>query len=165
MAMTKKPQRKHQKAPPKKVEKLEQKSKAIQMRMLRFSYRAIAERLGITHTTAERWVAEAMGEYNQTRLQGAEKLRERELAHLDYLITKLAPKIEAGDTGAIGSAVRVSERRARLLGLDAPAKVEVTNTVLHIDYSKLSDGELQTLQTLLDKSGVIDAEPAEDTAG
>ena len=32
--------------------------------------------------------------------------------------------VEVGDLKAVGQAVRISERRARLLGLDTPTKVE-----------------------------------------
>ena len=53
----------------------------------------------------------------------AEEVRQLQLARLDLWLTKLEKKINKGDIKAIQTALRIEERRARLLGLDAPVKV------------------------------------------
>jgi hypothetical protein len=51
---------------------------------------------------------------------GVERMRKVENERLDYYLTKLAGAINAGDEKAIARAVSISERRAKLNGLDAP---------------------------------------------
>ena len=50
----------------------------------------------------------------------ATELRALELARLDGMNLGLWPAVEAGSPPAVSAAVRVSERRAKLLGLDEP---------------------------------------------
>ncbi len=52
------------------------------------------------------------------RREDTNALFELELERLDRWLERLKVKIEAGDTGAISTALRVSERRCKLLGLD-----------------------------------------------
>jgi hypothetical protein len=67
----------------------------------------------------------------------AERLCELEIRRLDALTMALAPGIQSGDVRAILAAVRVMERRAKLLGLDGPQRFAgpdggpVAITVIH----------------------------------
>jgi hypothetical protein len=45
---------------------------------------------------------------------------------LDHAMIAIMPKIESGDVASIETMIRLEARRARLLGLDAPAKVAPT---------------------------------------
>ena len=55
---------------------------------------------------------------------------------LDYLQEKLGDRIEAGDLSAINTYLRISERRAKLNGLDGAQKIEHSGGVaitLHME--------------------------------
>jgi len=54
----------------------------------------------------------------------AEQVRTLEIERLDYLWNSLMAKATDGDPQAIGVMLRIMERRSRLLGLDAPTKVQ-----------------------------------------
>lgn len=58
----------------------------------------------------------------------AEALRAIECDRLDTYLVRLAPRIAEGEDKAINTAIRISERRARLLGLDSPQQVDATLT-------------------------------------
>lgn len=64
----------------------------------------------------------------ETVLPLADEVRKIELDRLDRWLVKLDGEIEAGLDLAknIATAVRVSERRCRLMGADAPERVEAT---------------------------------------
>jgi hypothetical protein len=55
----------------------------------------------------------------------AEEIRTIELARLDGLMVTLWPAARRGDLAAVDRILKVMERRAKLLGLDAPARHEV----------------------------------------
>ncbi|WP_133512319.1 hypothetical protein [Candidatus Thiosymbion oneisti] len=50
-----------------------------------------------------------------------------EFDRYDYLLQMPAPEIEKGCVPAILAALKISERRCKLLGLDAPAKTAMTD--------------------------------------
>lgn len=66
--------------------------------------------------------------------------RKVELERLNYLDQKNAEKLEAGDAGAITVALRISERRSKLLGMDAPQQVQAV--VATVDVTETPFGEL-----------------------
>lgn len=69
-----------------------------------------------------------------------EELRERQLARLDRMWEGLSAALQSGDTDAVRAAVRLAEREARLMGLDAPTKVQVSDEL---------DGEIEALMAQL----------------
>ena len=56
--------------------------------------------------------------------QPADELREAELDRVDRLQLALWPKAMKGDNASINTIIRLMERRARLLGLDTPIKIQ-----------------------------------------
>lgn len=67
--------------------------------------------------------------------------RALELAKLDEMEIKVSSNARAGHEGAIDRALRIMERRAKILGLDAPAKQEVD--LRNID--RLIEAELERI--------------------
>jgi hypothetical protein len=55
----------------------------------------------------------------------AEDMRALELARYDAWTRAIAAECSTGNLGAITVALRISERRCRLLGLDAPTKLKI----------------------------------------
>ena len=51
-------------------------------------------------------------------------MRDLEAARLDAMLLPLWRRVQQGDERAVDRALKIMERRARLLGLDAPSKSE-----------------------------------------
>ena len=99
-------------------------AKALALRIRGATYAQIGEQLKVTTTAAHRYVRDGLAELNKVKLENAEEYRELELAKLD----RFEAKLNSGDLdlAAVGMLLKISERRCRLLGIDAPAKVEAT---------------------------------------
>ena len=134
------------------------------------TYQAIAEQLGYANAKgAHKAVASAM---KLTLCEPAEELRELEVARLDAMLLALWRRVQSGDEKAIDRALKIAERRAKLLGLDAPQRLEQAGPeggpVQHeycYDFSNLSDEDLmREIQETLAESGQppLWGEPGED---
>ena len=62
------------------------------------------------------------------QLPEVEAARSQEVARLDSWVSVLGPAIAKGDEKAINTALKVVALKAKLLGLEAPRKVETTNS-------------------------------------
>ena len=102
---------------------------ALKLRMAGLSYSQIAQHLGVSKSTAHKAVIRALDRLNQRIAEEAEQVRRLELERLDVMFRSLWPQVLKGNQGAIDRALRIMERRARLLGLDAAQKVNVQGTI------------------------------------
>jgi hypothetical protein len=93
------------------------------LRIAGATYRQIGKQLTVSEKTAYLDVQAELGRLDAIAKEKAERLRDLEARRLDHWTVALAAGIRSGDPRAIGAAVRLSERRARLLGLDAPLKI------------------------------------------
>lgn len=103
----------------------ERRSETRQMLILKqagASYRAIADKFQLS--VSEVW-RRIKNELDNTPLPEATQLRALEVLKLDEYERRLQPAISDGDTKAISQAVRISERRCKMLGLDLPIRNEV----------------------------------------
>ncbi|MBK5937161.1 helix-turn-helix domain-containing protein [Halorhodospira halophila] len=103
------------------------KAQALELRQSGMTYAAIGGELGISNAQAYRLVSAALREIREQAREEAEQLRDLEAARLDQLQHALWDKALGGDLRAIDRLLRISERRAKLLGLDAPARIAPTN--------------------------------------
>lgn len=90
------------------------------------SYAQIAQQIGVNKGNLSRWVRRKLDELARNNIEGAEDIRRIELERLDVALLAIWPQVRSGNHGAIDRLVRIQERRARLLGLDAPARQEVS---------------------------------------
>ena len=104
----------------------ERRPRVLELKKAGASVRAIARALDVGATTVQRDLDLALGELAAEQRAGAERLRVLELARLDAMHSALWPRVRAGDTDAIDRLLRIAERRSKLLGLDAPARVDIT---------------------------------------
>lgn len=103
-------------------------TQALELRKQGKSYRAIATACGVDVATAWDDIQAEMGELRKLAGAAAEEARELELQRLDRWQEKLeGAGLKSGDHRAVMAAVRISERRAKLLGLDAPTKLAGPN--------------------------------------
>jgi DNA-binding CsgD family transcriptional regulator len=109
----------------------ERRIKVLSLRKAGVSFRAIAETLGCSIATVHGDVQHVYAELNAQQQAEAQELRTLEAARLDDLQAGCWSRARNGDLKAIQTALRIMERRARLLGLDLqpgmalPADMEI----------------------------------------
>jgi hypothetical protein len=98
-----------------------------------WSARRIAEHLGCGHATVSRDVDAILTELSAHQTKDAEKIRARELetlAQAEAAVLKVLDRAEAEDFELVLKAsdriAKLQERRAKLLGLDAPERLDAT---------------------------------------
>lgn len=90
----------------------------VQYRLLGLTYRAIGEKLGISHEQARADEMAARAAVKAGTEETIEELRTRENDRLDMARSAIATQVLKGDLGAVDRWVKISERTARLNGLD-----------------------------------------------
>ena len=109
---------------------------AVEMKRDCKSYEAIGQALGCNRSYAFKLVHKELKRLADETSQNTKELIVLENQRLDYLQEKLGDRIEAGDLSAINTYLRISERRARLNGLDGAQKIEHSGGVaitLHME--------------------------------
>lgn len=115
-----------QKLSPRDVERHARRMKALQLRAARLTYQQIADRLyNGDRGGAYRDIQKAIE--NQEK-EAVTEVRAQEILLLDELARPMVKKAIEGDDKAVNAVLRIMERRAKLLGLDAPTQVEQTGT-------------------------------------
>lgn len=97
---------------------------ALKLRLAGDSFREIADALDFRGASGAYAAVEAA--LTEVVEEPTAQLRAMELARCDAMTKSLWPQVEAGDTDAIRTCLKVMERRAKLTGLDAPVKVDVS---------------------------------------
>lgn len=105
------------------IETIEREAIAFELRKQGLSYNEIGKRLNTTSTTAWNYVNSVLTSINEKLNEDVTRVRILEVSRLDDMLAKLYPKIMAGQEGAITTALRIAERRSKMLGLDAPEKI------------------------------------------
>jgi DNA-binding CsgD family transcriptional regulator len=131
--------------------KSERAVKALDLRIKGYTYRQIAKALGCGEKTAYYDVQNALGTLDGVKKEVAEQLREIEVARLDALLKALDKKIRTGSVPAIFAAVKVADRRSKLLGLDSPTRHELTGKDGAPLAAESNDSLRARLHSLLEK--------------
>lgn len=133
---------------PRKISIAERRAAALRLRKKGATLEAvaaeIAQEFGLPKydkSSAFRDIDIGLQELNQQCIHAAAELRQLEAERLDSYLKSLALRIERGDVNAVGTAVKISESRRKLLGLDAPVQLQV---------EELVHGELDALLTSLE---------------
>ncbi len=109
------------------LEAREREKQALSMRRAGATYLQIADTLGYGNpSNAHRAVFRAL---DRVPLENAHQLRMMECLRLDALQTAHWTPALAGNAPNARIVLRVMERRARLLGLDAPSRMEISEEV------------------------------------
>lgn len=113
-------------------------AKAVELRSLRYTYARIGRELGITEEGARRAVIRGLKDTHPMSEETAEEALFFELMRLDSMLLICWPALMRGDLKAIDRALRIGDRRARLLGLyRRPRRLE--------DGARLTPSEVQGL--------------------
>lgn len=125
--------------------------RVLELRRVGLTWQRIAEEVGYAdHTGAYAAYKRAI---KRTMQQPADELREQEIDRLDRLQVAVWPSAMKGDTRAIMTIIRLMERRAKLLGLDKPIKIEQEVTTW--DGNDTIDRAVRELAALLTADDAI----------
>lgn len=128
---------------------------ALQMRMMGFSYEAIGKRLRISTSHAHGIVTRAL---RNAERSSASELREMENQTLNRMQLAIWPKVIEGHLPSIDRALRISEHRRKMNGLDAPQQVEISLTTRY----EIEQG-FKELEALVLEGEIVD-DDYEDTS-
>lgn len=133
----------------KKLKARELEKQALRLRLAGATYQAIGDALGVSQAAAYKAIRRVLEKTVQQSTESADELRQVEITRLDMLYLKMSPLADSGSMGAVDRCLRIMERRARLLGLDAPAKTDITTDGQAITFIvERDDGqESETLST------------------
>jgi len=117
----------------------EREKRAVELRKEGYTYQEIADELGYKSPASSRSALLRAME-RMLPIEEAEEVRAIEAARLDAMTQRLWAKFKQKgkvNLGIIDRLLRVMERRARLLGIDAPvrAAIEVDMTVEEVDHA------------------------------
>lgn len=130
-------------------------AKAMDLRGKGWTFDEIAEAVGVCKARAHGLVKEGMEELRQESLEQAASLRAIELRRLDMMSRGLWSKLD--DPQAVNALRQISERRSKLLGLDAPAAISLGGILGQPigvaeaqgwDLSKLTTEQLEQLEAI-----------------
>ena len=111
----------------KRVKVAERQKQCLELRRQGMSQAEIATHLGMTRQNVSVTISKALR--NHCR-EASEELIELEVARLDVLLQGIWARASSGNTPDVYAALKIMERRSRLLGLDAPGRsVSVTTTL------------------------------------
>jgi hypothetical protein len=103
----------------------EKEMEVVRLRRVGLSFAEIAKQLDYSNESGPYKALMRHMERNVTELQpSTEAVRQEELGRLDWWLQNISAQIIAGDVPAVNTALRISERKAALLGLDAPKQFE-----------------------------------------
>ncbi|SHL75449.1 hypothetical protein [Streptomyces yunnanensis] len=135
----------------------ERRAKAIRMKIEGATYTQIADALGYASRSAAHMdVKRSLERHVVEEGLAIEAWRELELARLDTLQQAIWDKAMSGDPRVIEAALKILDRRAKLLGLDSAIKLEV----LTVDAL---DAQIQRLEAELNAAAIaaVDSEAGE----
>lgn len=104
----------------------ERRARAISLRIAGMTYEQIGAHLEITPEAAADLIRRTL---TRAENKAADQLRSLENERLDRAQTAIWPKVISGDLKAVDTFLRLSARRARLNGIDAPTQINLSVSV------------------------------------
>lgn len=108
----------------KREELAERRAKVWELRKAGYSTRKIAKALGVSISPIKHDIQVTLRELGAQMTEDLTAYRAEELERLNTLLTGMWKSACGGDVAAAMVCIRIAERRAKLLGLDAPVKVQ-----------------------------------------
>lgn len=125
---------------------IERQRQALELRKAGYGFQVIADRLQY---------ADASGAYRAVRRallrtiqQPADEVRQLELERLDKMMSGLWQAAISGKWLAIDRVLLIMDRRARLLGLDAPTKIDITQRIREVAEEAGLDPDLAVKEAM-----------------
>ena len=103
----------------------ERRQQCFALRLTGCTYQAIADQVGVSRQACHGLVKRELVRLTLETEKDASELRALELERLDSLTQACWEKALGGDLGAVDRLLKISERRARFLGLDSPVQTAI----------------------------------------
>lgn len=140
------------KVTPNAINYAERRTKALRLRSLRWTYQQIADELyNGSRPQAFRDIQKALDDLPK---EDAGHVRQQEVELLDEMARGLVTLARKGDDKAVQSMLRIMDRRAKYLGLDAPTQTEAGGPG---DFTVVFDSSLQ-VNGMTEPTVIVDAE-------
>lgn len=110
---------------------------ALKLALAGVDYQTIADKVGYKSKQAA-WKA-VKSALDKTTKAAAEDVKEMQLLRLDQMLKAIWANVLNGNFGAIDRALKIEERRARLLGMDAPYKIAPTDPTGKESYELITE--------------------------
>jgi hypothetical protein len=120
------PRKRTQIATPAIIESLERTGEAIELRKAGATFAMIGDYFGISAQAAHAMVVKGL---KATLAEPAAELRALAVERLDHMLSAIWGAATNGDLYAQAGVLRLEERRAKLLGLDTPQRIEEVGEV------------------------------------
>ena len=114
------------------------------------TYRQMAETFGVSLGTIANDVRIVLGRWRREQVQNADEWTRLELERLNRLTNALWNNALDGKLAAVDRILKVMERRAKLLGLDAPVKQDLTSDGESLVPTDKLVAEIRAAQQLLE---------------
>lgn len=124
-----------------KVRGRERELQALELRKAGFTFDRIGQQLGITTQGAHQAIKRALARIAAKTDEAADDVRRLELERLDGMLPVMWTQAKQGNQGAVDRVLRIMERRARLLGLDAPAEVKIGGRITQVTEQLVDAGD------------------------
>lgn len=102
----------------------------LDLRLAGGSLESIGRTVGLHKSNVSRRIKAALADIPAAE---ADALRTLENERLDAMQVAIWGKVRKGELGAVDRAIKISERRARLNGLDAPQRLDLGTKAVDID--------------------------------
>lgn len=103
-----------------------QRRNALDLRTQGHTFDQIGAALGITKQAAHELVERELAQVTAESKRFATTILDEELERCRFVLRSMAPKVAKGDPKAAQAFLRAEERIAKLLGIDAPTRAEVS---------------------------------------
>jgi hypothetical protein len=161
------PRKKTQKATPAVIERLERTAQAIELRKSGATFAKIGDHFGVSAQSAHEMVTKGL---KATLAEPAAEHRALAVQRLDHMLNAIWTAATNGDLQAQAGVLRLEERRAKLLGLDAPKQIEDVRDVsdakatLLAKWNKMAERmrSAEIAAPLKDVTPLIEHEPSAD---
>jgi hypothetical protein len=107
------------------------------------NYRQMAEALGVSIGTISSDVKIILGRWQREQVKDADDYVQMELVRLDRALNAIWDRVLEGDLKAIETMLKIEERRARLLDLDAPITIKANDidAAIQRELARLTSGD------------------------
>ena len=139
---------------------LDKEARCVQLRRMGLTFSQIAKEVGYTNAGGAYKAFQRA--YDRIIVEDVKEIRTVALERLDFALRGIMDAVGKGSLGAIDRMLRIEERRARLLGLDAPVRQEIE--INHYERDTL-DAELSELLNLMDSRAQSVVVETESTSG
>ena len=129
---------------------------ALEFRKQGHPYWQIGNQLGMTEEGARQCVLRALKRLRETVTESSIEVLEMELGRLDDMWKGLEKRARSGDVFAVDRCLRIQDRRAKYLGLDAAIRAELSGPgggPVQVDLTGLSDEQLAAVYALMKAGG------------